>query len=167
MDRPKQKRLRHLRLSIHCNQDGSTSILEMGTDITDRNRAKNDLKKYQEHLEQLVAERTEALRRSEERWATTLSSIGDAVIATDTEGKITFLNPVAEELTGWTLSEAKQKPVTQIFNIVNEQTRKTVESPVTKVLEKGLDRRLSQPHSSNTKRRNRSAHRRQWSTHRN
>ena len=64
-------------------------------------------------------------------------SIGDAVIATDTEGKITFMNPVAEELTGWTLGEAKQKSTKQVFNIINEQTRKEVESPVQKVLEKG------------------------------
>lgn len=79
-----------------------------------------------------------ALHKSEQRWVTTLSSIGDAVIATDTEEKITFMNPVAEELTGWTLAEVKQKPVKQVFNIINEHTRKGVESPVTKVLKQGL-----------------------------
>jgi PAS domain S-box-containing protein len=84
-------------------------------------------------------ERAQAsLRASEQRWATTLSSIGDAVIATDVSGKIVFMNGVAEELTGWTLSEASQKPVKQAFNIVNEQTRREVEDPVAKVLEKGL-----------------------------
>ena len=80
----------------------------------------------------------EAVRESEQRWSTTLTSIGDAVIATDTEGKITFMNPVAEELTGWTLGEAKQKPIKKVFNIINEHTRKEVESPVTKVLQEGL-----------------------------
>ena len=55
------------------DQDGSTLILEMGLDVTDRKHAETELKKYQEHLEQLVAERTEALRESEQRWATTLS----------------------------------------------------------------------------------------------
>jgi PAS domain S-box-containing protein len=79
-----------------------------------------------------------ALRESEQRWSTILSSIGDAVIATDVEGKITFMNGVAEELTGWTLSEVLQNPVKQVFNIVNEQTRREVEDPVAKVLEKGL-----------------------------
>ena len=79
-----------------------------------------------------------ALRVTEQRWSTTLSSIGDAVIATDIDGRITFMNGVAEELTGWTLSEVSQKPVKQAFNIVNEQTRREVEDPVAKVLEEGL-----------------------------
>jgi len=79
-----------------------------------------------------------ALRVSEQRWSTTLSSIGDAVIATDVDGKITFMNGVAEELTGWALSEVLQNPVKQVFNIINEQTRREVEDPVAKVLEKGL-----------------------------
>ncbi len=79
----------------------------------------------------------EALRISEHRWSTTLSSIGDAVIATDTNSKITFMNSVAEKLTGWTLSEAKGKQIEEIFNIVNEKTRQKVENPVVRVLEKG------------------------------
>ena len=79
-----------------------------------------------------------SLRESEQRWSTTLASIGDAVIATDVSGKITFMNYVAEELTGWTMSEASLKPIRNIFNIVNEQTRLEVEDPVSKVLEKGL-----------------------------
>ena len=122
----------------------------MGLDITDRKHAEAELKKYQEHLEKLVAERTDALRESEQRWATTLSSIGDAVIATDTKGLITFMNPVAEEITGWTLGEVKQKPIGQVFNIINEQTRKEVESPVQRVLEKRGCCGLSQPHCAHT-----------------
>ncbi|HSV49086.1 MAG TPA: PAS domain S-box protein [Candidatus Acidoferrales bacterium] len=80
----------------------------------------------------------QALRESEQRWSTTLTSIGDAVIATDIEGKITFMNAVAEELTGWTFGEAKQTPIQKVFNIINEHTRKEVTSPVTKVLNEGL-----------------------------
>ncbi len=87
--------------------------------------------------ETLIQEKT-ALRTSEERWSTTLSSIGDAVIATDVKGKITFMNAVAQGLTGWTLEEAAAKPVTEIFNIINEQTRTQVENPVTKVLREGM-----------------------------
>ena len=79
-----------------------------------------------------------ALRKSEQRWATTLASIGDAVIASDAEGSITFMNAVAEELTGWTLMDAATKPVPEVFNIINEQTRKEVENPVTKVLREGM-----------------------------
>jgi PAS domain S-box-containing protein len=77
------------------------------------------------------------LRLSEERLATTLRSIGDAVIATDAQGKVTLINPIAEKLTGWRLPEARGKPLEEIFRIVNEQTRETVESPVAKVLSEG------------------------------
>ena len=73
--------------------------------------------------EALIQEKT-ALRESEQRWATTLSSIGDAVIATDVAGRIVFMNAVAERMTGWTLREVSQKPVTDAFRIVNEHSRK-------------------------------------------
>jgi PAS domain S-box-containing protein len=79
-----------------------------------------------------------ALLESERRWATTLSSIGDAVIATDLDGKVTFMNAVAEALTGWTLKEASQKLLKEVFKIINEQTRKQVEDPIAKVFEKGV-----------------------------
>ncbi len=75
--------------------------------------------------------------RSEQRWATTLASIGDAVIATDVEGRIAFMNPVAEGTDRLDAREASMKPVTEVFNIVNEQTRSEVESPVAKVLREG------------------------------
>jgi len=87
--------------------------------------------------EALIQEKT-ALRKSQQRWSTTLASIGDAVIATDIEGRITFMNAVAEGLTGWTLKEAAAKPVADVFNIINEQTRGQVENPVTRVLREGM-----------------------------
>jgi len=92
-------------------------------------------------LEREVTERRraeEALRESEQRYATTLASIGDAVIATDVEGSITFMNAVAEELTGWSLAEAATQPVPQVFRIINEQTRQAVEDPVSRVLSHGM-----------------------------
>jgi PAS domain S-box-containing protein len=79
----------------------------------------------------------EALRKSKERWATTLASIGDAVISTDVEGRITFMNAVAETLTGWELAEASTKPVTDVFKIINEDTRREVENPAGRVLLEG------------------------------
>jgi PAS domain S-box-containing protein len=66
--------------------------------------------------------------------STTLRSIGDAVIATDAEGRVTFLNPIAEELTGWTQQQALASPLDEVFVIVNEETLLPVENPVTKVL---------------------------------
>ena len=80
----------------------------------------------------------EELHRSEQRWATTLASIGDAVIATDTDGRIVFMNTVAEELTGWLLGEASLMPVAEVFKIINEQTRREVDSPVARVLREGM-----------------------------
>jgi len=85
--------------------------------------------------ETLAAE--EARRRLEARHRVTLASIGDAVIVTDAEGRIEFLNPVAETLTGWPLSEAQGKPLSRVFHIVNEETRELAESPVPRVLREG------------------------------
>jgi PAS domain S-box-containing protein len=75
--------------------------------------------------------------RAEAELATTLRSIGDAVISTDERGRVTFLNPVAEQLTGWGQSEARGQPLARVFRILNESTRAPVESPVDRVLEEG------------------------------
>ncbi len=80
----------------------------------------------------------EALREGEERWETTVSSIGDAVIATDLNGNVIFMNNVAQTLTGWRLEDAKDNPLKHVFHIINEFTREEVESPVTKVINEGL-----------------------------
>lgn len=74
------------------------------------------------------------LRESERRYATTLRSIGDGVIATDSQGRVTFMNPVAERLTGWSQSEANGRPLSEVFKIANEQTRVVAEDPVAKVM---------------------------------
>jgi PAS domain S-box-containing protein len=79
----------------------------------------------------------EALRRSEAWLHTTLRGIGDAVLATDTNGRVTFMNPVAESMTGWTLHEAAGQPLDRIFVISNEATREREETPVAKVLREG------------------------------
>ena len=74
----------------------------------------------------------------DERWfSTALRSIGDAVIATDDRGRVLFLNPVAQSLTGWSDSEALGRPLPEVFSIVNEVTRRPVENPVDKVLATG------------------------------
>ncbi len=78
------------------------------------------------------------IAEKEERWATTLSSIGDAVIATDVNGKITFMNKIAEKLTGWELSEAENKALSQFFRIINEFTHKEIENPVDKILKSNM-----------------------------
>ena len=76
----------------------------------------------------------ETLRLTEQQLSTTLRSIGDAVIATDAAGLVTFLNEVAELLTGWTTAEAQGVPLDQVFHIIDETTREALESPVAKVI---------------------------------
>ena len=82
-----------------------------------------------------------ARRRAEanERWlSAVLSSIGDAVIATDGQGRVSFTNPVARSLTGWPEDEAKGKPLQDVFAIVSEDDRRPVETPVARVLREGV-----------------------------
>jgi PAS domain S-box-containing protein len=79
---------------------------------------------------------SEVLRAERERFRTTLTSIGDAVMVTDAQGRVTLLNPVAEALTGWD-ADAIGRPVETVFRIVNEETREPVENPVDKVLREG------------------------------
>ena len=68
----------------------------------------------------------------------TLSSIGDGVIATDRHGKVTFLNPVAQSLTGWTQTQAVGHDLEEVFRIVNEDSRAKVENPALRALKEGL-----------------------------
>ena len=85
----------------------------------------------------IVRRDTAKVRASEEQLATTLRSIGDAVIATDARGLITLMNPVAESVTGWPAVDARGASLDAVFRIINEETRNTVESPVAKVLREG------------------------------
>jgi PAS domain S-box-containing protein len=98
-----------------------------------RQRAERELAEAREVLER----KTEELAEQREWFRVTLSSIGDAVITTDTEAKITFLNPVAEALTGWNSIDAWGQPVEKVFVIINEDTRRPVQNPIGKVLREG------------------------------
>lgn len=79
-----------------------------------------------------------ALAEKEEEYKTTLYSIGDGVITTDTIGQIKQMNPVAEQLTAWTEADARGESLETVFKIINEETRNSVENPVIKVLREGL-----------------------------
>ena len=78
------------------------------------------------------------LRRSEESLQATLYSIGDGVLATDEQARVTRVNPVAERLTGWPEAEAVGRPIGEIFRIINEETRAAATNPVARVLAEGV-----------------------------
>ncbi len=87
-----------------------------------------------------ITERKQAearLKESEEYLRITLNSIGDGVISTDIHGLVVQMNPVAERLTGWNLSDAIGKPLNEVFYIINAQTREIVENPVARVIKTG------------------------------
>ncbi len=82
------------------------------------------------HVEKLGTK----LLQSEERWTATLGSIGEAVIATDDEGRITFLNPIAAALTGWEQEEALKQPIGNVLRLINEKSGMTADNEVLRVL---------------------------------
>jgi len=83
----------------------------------------------------LYKDRMERKLRESERWlSTTLKSIGDAVITADADGNITFMNPVAQSLTGWRQEEAMGRPLENVFKIVNEETGNPIEDPMAKII---------------------------------
>ncbi|MBA4318871.1 MAG: hypothetical protein C0412_10760, partial [Flavobacterium sp.] len=99
--------------------NGVSHILSITRDITERKKAELTQWELQEELQ------------------TTLYSIGDAVISTDKYGLVRQMNPVAEQLTGWTLKETQGKYLSEIFNIICEDTREKIENPVNRILREG------------------------------
>jgi PAS domain S-box-containing protein len=102
------------------SHDGDTiGVVLVFRDVTEERRAEEEIAEQREWFE------------------TTLESIGDAVIATDVQGQVVFMNPIAEHLTGWTVAAARGRRCTEVFNIIHENSRRTVENPVTRVLVDG------------------------------
>ncbi|MFK5985203.1 MAG: EAL domain-containing protein [Pseudomonadota bacterium] len=89
-------------------------------------------------LTQSLKKTQRILELTEERTFTTLKSIGDAIISTDLDSHITYINPIAEALIGWNNREAIGQPLISVFKIINESTRLTIENPVEKCLKEGL-----------------------------
>jgi PAS domain S-box-containing protein len=107
-------------------------VFGVGIGLFTWNRLRAVSRAYSSSLE-MVSRRADELFDSEQEMRTTLASIGDGVIACDADGDVMMMNPVAEELTGWSVEEAKGRPLEEVFHIVNEETRLLVESPVAKV----------------------------------
>lgn len=81
---------------------------------------------------------TTELRQQRQLFEITLASIGDGVITADAEGRVTMMNPVAEQLTGWTNADAEGRPLAEVFHIVNEDTRAEVENPALRAIKEGV-----------------------------
>lgn len=112
-------------------------VVFIGTLVNEtRSNARAISSAFASNLEDLQ-NRTDELSESRERLQVTLQSIGDAVIVTDSSGNVTFLNPVAEKLTQQSQERAINKPLQEIFPIVNEETRLQAENPFDKVMRLG------------------------------
>ncbi|MBA4394269.1 MAG: hypothetical protein C0407_12030, partial [Desulfobacca sp.] len=105
--------------SARLQFEGKPALVSTLIDVDDQKKAEESLISEKEHL------------------MVTLRSIGDGVITTDTEGRISLINTVAEILTGWTQEEAHGWPLADVFRIINEKTRQPVEDPVSRVLRTG------------------------------
>ena len=133
--------VRHMLWTINPHYDDQgqlISITSIARDVTRRHRMEQLLRITGEELERRVKKRTADLATEKERLAVTLRSIGDGVITTDTGGRVTMLNLVAEELTGWTTGDARGRDLPEVFCIINEQTREACEDPVARVLRTGV-----------------------------
>lgn len=98
-----------------------------------RRRLKKVSSSYTTALEELEHS-SRAVKESRQRYQTTLESIGDAVISCDIRGRVEFLNRIASVLSGWSMEDAWGRPLTDVFQIVNEETREPAENPVEVVL---------------------------------
>ena len=105
---------------IHDEQGEVIGIMSSLEDITQRKKAERILFETKENL------------------SITLNSIGDGVITTDIQGRVTRMNPVAEALTGWKLEQAANRPLEEVFHIFNAQSGQRAENPVQKVLSTGI-----------------------------
>ncbi len=144
--------------AIKAREEQRGVNIRLQEEITERQQAQEALAKNRDELELRVAERTsdlaaanemlqaeveersavqDALYEEKELLTVTLHSIGDAVITTDLRGRIVIMNPVAEELTGWSWTDAVGRPLDEVFKIINEENGKPYPNPVDKVLALG------------------------------
>ncbi len=126
--------------ALRDDQGTIIGYLLIGTDNTARKQVEAErqhLLEVQEETNKQLQQTNVTLQVSEEKLAVTLHSIGDAVIATDAEGRVTLLNPLAQKLTGWTHAQATGHPVEDIFHIINQETRQPSTIPVMETLAHG------------------------------
>jgi PAS domain-containing protein len=123
--------------SWFARQQAESEVMRLNAELDDQISDRElQLERINQRLTKEVKDRKSIERKlfaEKELAETTLEAIGDAVITTDAKGNIQYFNPIAEHLTGWKLHEIKGLPLTDVFNIVNDITRRTVENPLHKV----------------------------------
>lgn len=151
-------RLMPVLLTITSVKQLQKTVEQLQHEVEQRKQAEKELATLNNNLEQSVQQRTlelsninrdllmeieqrklieQDLFQEKQQALVTLESIGDGVITTDMDSKVTYLNPIAERMTGWTLAEAKGRPILEVFRILNESTRKLAANPVDVVLAHG------------------------------
>ncbi|RDI70532.1 GAF domain-containing protein [Halopelagius longus] len=120
-------------VAIEALNLGADRYLRKGGDPTSQYGvlARTIVQEYEHHRTQ------RRLRKREENLRVTLESIGDAVVTTDVDGRVTRMNPVAEDLTGWSTDEAVGEPLSEVFEIIDHETREPEANPAERVLETG------------------------------
>ncbi len=126
--------------ALHDEAGNFRGFSKITRDLTERKRAEEDARRLVEETtaRRVAEENARLIQEQRERLHVTLASIGDAVISTDAEGRVTFLNPVAQELVGWKTEEATNRRLSDVFHIVNENTRQPVENPCVRALADGV-----------------------------
>ncbi|HUT29572.1 MAG TPA: ATP-binding protein [Sedimentisphaerales bacterium] len=123
--------------TIETNWQGDQAYLVSLRNITRHKSAQNLLKKYRENLRALIRERTAETDAEKELLSVTFSSIAEGIVVVDPDKRILLFNEVAEELAGWEFELVQDKPIDELFHVVNGRTREVVQSPVEKVLGSG------------------------------
>jgi PAS domain S-box-containing protein len=126
--------------ALHDDAGNFVGFSKITRDLTERKKSEENARRLvEETTARRVAEENAGLiREQRERLHVTLASIGDAVISTDAEGRVDFLNPVAENLVGWRSEEAARHTLPDVFRIVNEDSRQPVENPALRALKEGV-----------------------------
>jgi PAS domain S-box-containing protein len=130
----------HSVTALRDAEDAIIGYLLIGTDNTARKQIeaeRQDLLLIQEETNRQLQQANAALRDREEKLSVTLNSIGDAVIATDAQTRVTLMNPIAEHLTGWTQEQAAGRPINEVFRIISQETRQPAPVPVLETLARG------------------------------
>ncbi|OAI41435.1 hypothetical protein AYO40_03225 [Planctomycetaceae bacterium SCGC AG-212-D15] len=131
--------------ALKDDQGNLLGFSKITRDLTQRKQAEEDARRLaaEQAARQAAEANAEVIRAEREQFRITLESIGDAVIATDAQAKVTLLNSVAQALTGWRSEEAIGQPLGRVLDLRNEQTGRPAENPVDRVIQEGIVVRLA------------------------